>query len=131
MKKLSILVALLMMVLFCFPQDAPEDCNKFKTGKFAYVNDSSETVIIRRTLKRQEERNQKTNTVTKFKIRWTSICGYELTQTWSNSRAGRKFNRGVRRVQITRVNDQGYDYSCACKDKNEAARNSGTIRKIE
>ena len=126
MKKWLAVIAALFFSFYASAQLDSVTCAKFRTGRFVYLNDSSQTVIVKRTAKKQEEKNEQTNVVTKFKIKWINNCEYELTQTWSNSKAQRKHNKGVSTVRITKLYDEGYDYSCACKDDSNKIQ--GTIR---
>jgi hypothetical protein len=129
MSKFIVGVILMLVCADGFSQVDSIACMKFKTGKFVYLNDSLETIVVIRTEKKQEEKNEKTGEITKFKIRWTGNCEYELTQTWSNSKKKRKFNNSVSRIQVVKLYDEGYDYTCACKDGTNKLQ--GTIRRIK
>jgi hypothetical protein len=129
MQKVFLLFLLMLGCNEVFCQLDSTSCAKFRTGHFVYLDDSLHTIIINRTEKKQEERNEKTGEITKFRIRWISNCEYELTQTWSNSRKKRKFNKSVSRIQVVKLYDEGYDYTCACKDGTNKLQ--GTIRRIK
>lgn len=92
-----------------------------------YTNDSSDTVLVKRTAGRQEERIKKSGVVTKFKIKWIADCSYEIKQVWSNSRGGRKNNGATTSVLITNARKDQYEYRCACKDIDAAQKNRGTM----
>ena len=130
MKKKIVLVNVFLVVcMWGFAQVDSAACIKFRTGRFVYLDDSLQTIIVKRTENKQEERNEKTGEVTKFKIKWVGNCEYELIQTWSNSKKKRKFNKAVSRVKVVKLYDEGYDYSCACKDGSNKLQ--GTIRRIK
>ena len=82
MKRIAFGFVLLFGWCFAHAQVDSEGCVKFRTGRFVYLNDSSQTVVVKRTANKQEEKNEQTNVVTKFKIKWINSCEYELTQTW-------------------------------------------------
>ena len=126
MKKLLVGIIVLFFGFYSNAQLDSTSCAKFKTGRFVYLNDSSQTVIVKRTAKKQEERNEQTKEITKFRIKWINSCEYELTQTWSNSKKQRKYNKGVSTIRITKLYEEGYEYTCVCKD--DSYKNKGTIR---
>lgn len=131
MKKLAVFV---LIVIFSEPLFAQLDsalCSQFKTGLFAYRDDSSNAILMKRTARRQEERIKKSGIVTKFKIRWLGACSYELTQVWSNRRTGRKNNGSTTIVNITAVKKDQYEYSCACKEPDVANKSRGIMYRIE
>ena len=105
-------------------------CSIFKEGRFAYRNSSAEAVVIIRKGKWQEEHNKNQQVITKFKVRWLSACSYELTQTWSNSKAQRKENNTVTTVIITALSKDEYQYTCACKDPEDRRKNTGIVYRI-
>ena len=129
MKRIAFGFVLLFCWCFAHAQVDSEGCVKFRTGRFVYLNDSSQTVVVKRTANKQEEKNEQTNVVTKFKIKWINSCEYELTQTWSNSKSQRKHNKGVSTIRITKLYEEGYDYSCACRDGSNKL--TGTIRLLK
>jgi len=129
MKKLLACIAALFFSFYSNAQLDSVSCAKFKTGRFVYLNDSLQTVVVTRTATKQEETNEQTNEVTKFKIRWINNCEYELTQTWSNSKKKRKYNKGVSTIRIIKLYDEGYDYACACTD--DSNKNTSTIRFVK
>ena len=119
----------LSIVVFSGAFAQNESCLKFKTGKFTYMDDSSNAVDITRTSHKQEEFIQSSGILIKFKVKWFSECEYHLTQTWSNSKQKRKQNGSVTKVLITRVYDNMYEYTCACNTP-EANKKHGTAVKL-
>ena len=75
-------------------------------------------------------RSEQTGVVTKFKLRWTDSCTYELRQIWSNSKARRKSNKSVTRVVITAVYPNRYDYRCDCAEVAGSTPVTGTIVRV-
>jgi hypothetical protein len=116
--------------LFGSAQLDPSLCAGFRTGTFAYRNDSSNAVLIKRTHHRQEERIKKTGVVTRFKIKWLSPCSYEIKQVWSNSRKIRKNDGAVTQVMITQASRDQYNFKCACKAQEGSAGNTGTVYRV-
>jgi hypothetical protein len=114
-----------------FAQQDPTLCVQYKNGVFAYRDESSNAVLVKRTASRQEERIKQSGIVTRFKIRWIDACSYELKQVWSNSKKKRKNNRATTIVQITAISKDEYEFSCACKNKEEAKKNSGTMFRVK
>lgn len=107
------------------------DCSIFKTGNFSYFDSSNNTVFVKRKTNRQSETNFQTKEKTVSKVRWISDCEYELTQTWTSSKAKRKYNGSKLIVMITKAiaGNQGYEYSCRCEDKTVNLKNSGIMRR--
>ncbi len=127
-------VFFILMMLFSKPLFAQLDstyCFQFKTGVFAYRDDSSNAVLVTRTTNLQEERIKKAGIVTRFKIRWLSACSYEMTQVWSNRKAGRKNNGASTIVIITGVKKDHYEYSCGCKELAADKQNRGRMYRVE
>ena len=109
------------------------DCSQFQTGYFRCQDTLGHTVIVKRTENRQEEIDQATGEHIKMKIRWTGACEYELKQTWTSIKANRRSNRGVTKVTITAVMEDGsYRYSihCAC-DTTGTPTNQGVMIKVK
>ena len=107
-----------------------DSCAKFKTGVFSYIDDSSHTSIIRRTSHMQEEKNNVSGIITKFKVRWLSDCEYQLTQTWSNNKQKRRQNRSVTRILITKAYNNKYEFTCACNTA-DVEKKQGVVFKIK
>jgi hypothetical protein len=99
----ALFLGMILFPLFGSAQLDPSLCAGFRTGTFAYRNDSSNAVLIKRTHHQQEERIKKTGVVTRFKIKWLSPCSYEIKQVWSNSRKIRKNDGAVTQVMITQA----------------------------
>jgi hypothetical protein len=114
-----------------FAQLDSTDCSQFKTGVFAYRDDSSNAVLVKRTANLQEERIKKSGLVTRFKIRWLSTCSYEMTQVWSNRKAERKNNGATTIVIITGLKKDHYEYSCGCKELAAGKQNQGKMYRVE
>ena len=114
-----------------FAQADSSLCGQFKTGIFAYRDDSSNAVLIKRSANRQEERIKKSGIVTKFKIRWVSACSYEIKQVWSNSKIRRKSNGSTTTVIITNAGKDQYEYTCACKQTDDAKKSRGIVYRVQ
>ena len=131
-------ISIFLLVLFIFflgagtrvQAQAPVHCSQFQTGEFRYVAQNGDTVRIKRSKGKQEERSEQTGVVTKFKLRWTDSCTYELRQIWSNSKARRKSNKSVTRVVITAVYPNRYDYRCDCAEVAGSTPVTGTIVRV-
>ena len=91
-----------------------DSCLPFKTGRFFYLDDSSNVVIIKRSQYKQEETEQVSGIKTTFKVKWISDCEYYLTQLWSSNKVKRKQNHAITKVQITKVYNNKYEFLCAC-----------------
>ena len=113
-----------------FAQADSSLCAQFKTGVFAYRNDSSNAVLIKRSATRQEELIKKSGIVTKFKIRWVTACSYEIKQVWSNSKTRRKANGSTTTVVITNAGKDQYEYSCACNPADDGRKSGGTVYRV-
>jgi len=100
------------------------DCGSFHTGEYLYTDSTGDTWELRRKTKLQVERNKRTGKIIKFKIRWLSDCEYRLTQTWTNDRNRRKWNRAYSSYRIIRTTSDSYSYDCSCKDRPAI---SGTV----
>ncbi|HMJ45897.1 MAG TPA: hypothetical protein VK498_01120 [Ferruginibacter sp.] len=112
MKKIIFVFTCILVASTALAQE--DSCLHFRTGKFSYMDDSSHRIIMKRTNHKQEERDEVSGTLTKFKVKWISGCEYQLTQVWSNSRKKRKQNHAVINVLITRVYGKMYEFTCAC-----------------
>jgi len=121
----------LLINTFCSAQTKAEDCSRFKTGTFQYRDDSSGVIQIKRTATRQVETELSTNTVTKFRIKWTGDCEYEIKKIWTNRKSKPKNYGGVTKIVITKAYEKQYDYSCECKFLETGKSFSGTVVKIE
>jgi hypothetical protein len=106
-------------------------CTRFKTGLFAYTDDSLKTYVIKRTDRIQEETEQGSNITTRFRVKWISPCNYELRQIWSNSRTKRKNNGAVTSVIITYTGNDEYRYSCNCKNMAEDKKTKGIVYRLD
>ncbi|MBC7934656.1 MAG: hypothetical protein H7Y86_04755 [Rhizobacter sp.] len=127
MKKIIAIGILLSVCSLACAQADSLACLKFHTGTFAYRNDSLGLIHINRTNKRQEEINKEKGIITKFRIKWTGACSYELKQVWSNSKKQRKQNGAVNKVIITSATSDSYQFSCACKNIEEGKNNTGIV----
>lgn len=121
----------LMISALCLGQHAAMDCSLFKTGKFSYFDSLNHTIFVTRKKHKQEEYNYQTNVKTVLNIKWITDCSYKITQTWSDSKAKRKFNGTYTIVSITKIigDNEGYEYSCSCEDVNLQMKNKGIMRK--
>jgi hypothetical protein len=106
-------------------------CAGFRTGTFAYRDDSSNAVLITRTNNLQVERIKKTGEVTRFKITWLGQCSYELKQVWSNRKKKRKNNGATTLVLITNAGKDQYEFSCACKITESSSKTRGTVYRVQ
>ena len=129
MKQTFFILSFSFITAYGFGQTEQKGCGAFNSGKFAY-RDSANTIInVARKDGWQQENDTRNKIITRFKIKWTSECEYELTQLWSNSKAKRKENGAVTRVVITKANgDDSYEYNCGCKDRE--IKNSGTMVRL-
>ena len=131
MKKIFLLAFFFLPAVFCFAQTGQTECSAFKTGKFMYRDSTGNIITVTRKNKTQKEVDAKNNIITKFKVKWTTDCEYQLTQVWSNSKAKRKQNKRVSRVVITKTNgNESYDYDCGCKDLSIKG-SAGTMMRIK
>ena len=110
----------------CFAQD----CKDLREGTFLYVNDSSETIEIKRKGNLHEEKNLKTNVVDKFRIKWKGDCEYELKALSSTDKQRRKKRSGPVQIKITNVNRNKHECICKCKFGDPKAK-SAVLIKIE
>lgn len=124
MRKSALLVLTILIYCISFAQNTQPDCKSFRTGDYLYTDSSTNTWELKRTKNHQTERNKRNGEVIKFKIRWISDCEYQLTQTWTNIRDRRKWNRANFSYRIVSSTDNSYSYNCACKDSPSI---SGTV----
>jgi hypothetical protein len=80
MKKMIIL---LFIVSACVNAQSTNECNRFHSGTFKYVDDRYGTIT--RTETRQREVNEKNGTYFDGTIKWLSDCEYEITLEKSNA----------------------------------------------
>lgn len=116
MKKLFLLALTIFIYHNSFAQNKQPDCKAFRTGNYLYTDTSTNTWELKRTKNHQTERNKRNGDLIKFKIQWLSDCEYRLTQTWTNIRERRKWNRANFTYRIVSSTDNSYSYSCACKE---------------
>ncbi len=109
-RKLIFINLLLTTTVFCWGQEAKNDCKKFKTGKFTYKEESFNSVIIKRTKNRQNEHDLKSGLKIKYKIHWTGDCEYELISLWSNDQEVRKHKGSIIKVKILSTFNDSYEY---------------------
>ena len=129
MKHPFFVLLFLSAAVYCSAQSVPAECTTFKSGKFAYRDSSNAFINVTRSGAKQQEEDKKRKIITKFKIKWTGECEYELTQIWSNSKAKRKQNRAVTRVVITKANgNDSYEYHCACGDREDKSSGGTMVR---
>jgi hypothetical protein len=131
MKKIFLLIFFFLAAIFCFAQAGQTVCSAFKTGKFMYRDSTGNIITVTRKNKTQIEADAKNNIITKFKIKWTRDCEYQLVQVWSNSKVKRKQNKRVSRIVITKTNGtDSYEYDCGCKDLSIKG-SAGTMVRIK
>lgn len=127
--KIFFILTLSFFVAPSFGQTKQNGCEVFKTGKFAYKDSAGHIINVSRKGGKQQEHDTKNNIITKFRIKWTGECEYELTQIWSNSKTKRKQNRSVSRVVITKANgEDSYEYNCGCKDREMTGQMGTMVR---
>jgi hypothetical protein len=115
MKQIILCLLLLHFSNHVLAQQPVPDCNSFHTGEYLYTDSTGDTWELKRTKKNQTERNKRTGKIIKFKILWLSPCEYRLTQTWTNDRNRRKWNRGHFSYRIIQTTPDSYSYDCSCK----------------
>ncbi len=130
MNKFVLTVMFIICSLFAKSQADSAACAKFKTGQFAYTDDSARTYVVKRTGRIQEETEQGNNIITRSRIKWISPCNYELRQLWSNSKVKRKNNGAVTSVVITHAGNDEYHYSCNCKNVAEDKKTKGIVYRL-
>lgn len=81
MKKIILL--LLFIVSLSVNAQSTNECNRFHTGTFKYVDGSGGTIT--RTETRQREVNEKNGNYFDGPIKWLSDCEYEITLEKTNS----------------------------------------------
>ncbi|MEO6406086.1 MAG: hypothetical protein ABIY51_13780 [Ferruginibacter sp.] len=131
MKRLILFI--ILVGCFCLHSYAQVDsinCSRFRTGRFAYTDDSARSFIIKRTNRIQEETEPATNIVTRFRIKWHNPCSYELKQLWSNSKSKRKNNGATSEVIITGTGIDQYSYTCNCKGLADDKKVKGIVYKL-
>lgn len=124
MKKVTTCLVLLLFSCSLLAQEPAPDCSAFHTGDYLYTDSTGDTWELKRKKKLQSDRNKRTGHIVKYKILWLSDCEYRLTQTWTNDRNRRKWNRAHFSYRIISSTANSFSYSCACKDSPVAA---GTI----
>ncbi len=124
MKPATICLVLLLFSCRLLAQEPAPDCSAFHTGDYLYTDSTGDTWELKRKKNMQSERNKRTGHIVKHKIVWISDCEYRLTQTWTNDRNRRKFNRNQFSYRIISTTPNSFSYSCACKDIPIAA---GTV----
>jgi len=122
------LICLILLALTCKGQGDTTACREFSRGDFIYTNDDGHEVHVTRKYKTQVETNKTTGVKTRFKVKWISSCVYEIKQLWSDSKANRKMNSSVTRVQIASAAANSYTFVCVCKGL-EASKKGIMIRK--
>lgn len=124
MKKIILSLLLLLFSGRLLAQQPAPDCTSFHTGEYLYTDSTGDTWELKRNKKQQTERNKRTGKIIKYKISWLSDCEYRLTQTWSNDRNRRKWNRANYSYRIISSTPNSFSYSCSCKDSPAVA---GTV----
>lgn len=124
MRMIFIMLLTIGLSIITRAQTSSPDCHSFHAGNFLYTDSTGDTWEMKRTQKHQTERNKRNGTLIKFKIRWLSDCEYRLTQTWSNDRSRRKWNRANYSYRIISTTENSFSYNCACKDSPSI---SGTV----
>jgi hypothetical protein len=130
MKQLFLLCLMMGMALAAPAQQTPADgCSQYRQGGFSYTDSVGNVVRVKRTKRHQMETNTATDVTTKFRIRWTDDCTYELKQVWSNSKARRRYNGTTTGVIISKpLGETGYEYTCACK--GDMKKVTGVMRRL-
>jgi hypothetical protein len=132
MKKIVFILCFFLLAIFCFAQTGQVPCSAFKTGKFMYRDTLNTIIMVTRKNKKQKEYDAKNDIITKFKLKWTGDCEYQLTQLWSNNKVKRKQNRKVSRVVITKTNgNDSYEYNCGCADPAVKVSSAGIMMRIK
>lgn len=80
MKKFFLLLFTIASVSAVSAQKA-NDCTKFHTGGFRYINEKFKNTEITRTLTKQTEVDKVRNFYAEGDIKWVSDCEYELKYT--------------------------------------------------
>ena len=110
MLKTFLTLLFLIVLKLSVGQSINSDCNSFKTGTFTYQSERYNSVIIKRTERKQTEFDPKDNIKIKYKIRWTSNCEYEIIQVWSNNQEVKRMNGSIIKVKMTNVYANSYEY---------------------
>lgn len=84
MKKMLLFFTFVMLVS-CNKKANGDECLKFHTGKFRYLDDNFKGVIIERNDSVQRETKQSANRYFEGRIKWLSDCEYEITLQKSNA----------------------------------------------
>lgn len=106
------------------------DCTQYHKGKFTYNDSLGNVIIVKRKKKFQVETNQTSNVWINFRITWISDCEYQLEQVGTNSKARKKYNHYTSTSIISKpLGDNGYEYTCACKDPG-STKITGVMKKL-
>jgi len=127
MKQVTPYLLLLLFTCRLQAQQPTPDCMAFHSGEYLYTDSTGDTWELKRSKKQQVERNKRNGTVIRYRILWLSDCEYRLTQTWSNDRNRRKWNRAHFSYRIISSTPYSFSYNCACKDSPATA---GTVVRV-
>ena len=112
MRNVFLMLIISFLTNHCLAQN---DCSNFKVGKFIYTDSAKNTISVTRKKNKQIEFDIKNKITTKLKIKWISDCEYQLTQTWSSSKAKRKQGPSPRTIVIIHTYENNrYEYTCKC-----------------
>lgn len=129
MKHFFILLLCLLLCPVAFAQADSIACLQYKKGYFSYTDSLGNIVLVHRLRKYQYEKNTVTKVNTQFRLNWTGNCSYQITQAITNSKTARKNKNSMTAVVIDKTDgDNGYTYSCGCKDGSNSK--SGFMKKI-
>ncbi|MDX2283335.1 MAG: hypothetical protein NW241_04200 [Bacteroidia bacterium] len=109
--RIRILIPLLLGFAASSSAQPGSPCTPFREGRFYYREFRPDAVVIERSAAEQYEYDRSTGHVTRYQVRWTDSCTYELTQVWSNDARINAGNGALIRVHITEVLDNGYLYT--------------------
>ena len=125
-------IFMLLCLFFCcgaFAQVDSAACLNYQKGYFSYTDSAGNIVLVHRRKKYQYDKNTVTKVRTQFRLDWRSNCSYQITQAITNSKAARKYKNSSTVVVIAKTDgDNGYTYSCECKDGTKI--NSGYMKKL-
>lgn len=109
------LLPLLCLVAACGTAAKEKNpCEKIRTGEFRLKGpDNNTTWTIMRNDSAQEEINHYTGKSTRFAVKWTSPCEYELRliPASDTGSAYETLKKSVIKVTVTNVNDNFYEFT--------------------
>ena len=123
---------LVLGLFFCYGAFAQADsaaCLNYQKGYFSYTDSLGNIVLVHRRKKYQYDKNTVTKVRTQFRLDWMGNCSYQITQAITNSKAARKYKNSSTIVVIAKTDgDNGYTYTCECKDGTKI--NNGYMKKL-